>query len=712
MLISPHLTVSFIVAISCLASAFSTLFVTEGVGEVKKTVEMETKTPKTEESNVGDHVVVETIPFFTNVISKVEDAMNLTPLKVATIISAQHLIDSVNNIPVSGNLPQDNLNMLTNIVEEFNKTTQIIKLTAEYVNISSHYVLNSLNQLVKENCDKDYITTTMKSINANFLNIISNNVKVAVREITEKTAHREMTGTDVLVSSAYHIVQAFHEMTSQVMSLNIDNSKCDLPKTPQNSDEIIIIDLDKKSGSAKHDGKHQSIKKDKALHDNKPTFTFTNHVSLDDTLTMKNNDENTDLTIEINPHEPLTFNNKDKESANQQVEIPQSLRVAFLPETKTTEVGDNQDEFLKLGSKKYDDKLTKKNLQNHGLNDFLSINAENPKEGPSVGIFSSKDTENAENKKVQSESNKNDQQKLESLNVYYYPFKTVTLNSQNENHLPNYLQVPPIVNKHYIPQNLRTESKHDTHLQTLKEIIAPFKTFSLFGNSNFWNNKNMKPQQKQEDKKSEGSQTNFKNFDDTLTIENLNRQDLTEEVFSPEAFEQQGKYLSSGQKKSYVSNVNTIKSYPSTKWMLGGFKNGNLKHQRHHNHLNNKNKINYLDRELASSADGKITKTKLNVHDGSTVLMPWDKRFSGNQHASLKSQQEKPRLCSERVEPICGVDRKRTNFIIFINDCERMNHNILYKTNFLSENMDTCVGFLLKYSSGKPTKYVNIIPQK
>jgi len=263
----------------------------------------------------------------------------------------------------------------------------------------------------------------------------------------------------------------------------------------------------------------------------------------------------------------------------------------------------------------------------------------------------------------------------------------------------DYLKVPEDLKVNYPPQYYKT-------------VSTPFRTFSIFGNQNSGNKKDMK---EYISTKSEGSQTSIKNPDGSLTINDLNRQDLTVEVFSPEAF------MHTGKDESTVDL--TAINLPKAEFRTGNIKNRSPLKNNDRRRLNHKNsKVNILDRELASSAvdslsnvppmsyetgvktsRGRKTKnTKVNAQKSpSTVLTPWSKASPQFKSALYHKTETKHGSCGEKVEPVCGIDKHKNNFIIFSNDCQRKHHNEIYKTNYEWANMDACVGFLLRYSTGK-----------
>uniref|UniRef100_A0A1B6LN83 Uncharacterized protein n=1 Tax=Graphocephala atropunctata TaxID=36148 RepID=A0A1B6LN83_9HEMI len=333
----------FIVAagLLCHVSAFSTRFVVEEVGgpQVKgETTELKKEENNTVENQSTQTVEVKVIPIMTDSFIQTEDLLSMTPLKLVTAISAEHLLNAVRNIPLKGNSAQDILEMLGGVVKEINRTATIIKLTAEYVNVSSHYMMSALEQLNESNCEQDVLEESVKSLRKNFYKSIAEHVAASVKELFEKTREREMTGNDILISSAYHIVTSFQEMTTEVVSLTKEAyKKC---SSPRPSLEIFSTNVEQSNTShikpkdeiavevVPGQGKvHKSIKKDQAT--TKPEITAT-----------VDSQNNQDLTIEVFPPEVLMQNPGNGISKNQEKPI-QYLKVAHVPLLKTVSLFSN-----------------------------------------------------------------------------------------------------------------------------------------------------------------------------------------------------------------------------------------------------------------------------------------------------------------------------------------------------------------------------------
>ncbi|KAG8247592.1 hypothetical protein J6590_057883 [Homalodisca vitripennis] len=269
-------------------------------------------------------VEVKVMPIMTDSFIPTEDLLDMTPLKLVTVISAEHLLNAVRNIPLEGNSAQDILHMFSGVVKEINKTAAIIKLTAEYVNISSHYMMSALEQFNESNCDQSTFEESVKSLRKMFYKSIVEHIAKSVKELFEKTKQREITGNDMLISSAYHIVTSFQEMTNEVTTLAKEaNKKCNSspvsPKISLPSEDNLNTTQNKTTDEdiPTQGNVHRSIKKDQAT--NKPEISAIDN----------NSYNNQDLTIEVfSPEAFVQSKGIDKNSVTEKG--PENKPIQFI----------------------------------------------------------------------------------------------------------------------------------------------------------------------------------------------------------------------------------------------------------------------------------------------------------------------------------------------------------------------------------------------
>lgn len=597
-------------------------------------------------------IEMQVIPVVTDVFSQTEDLFNMTPLKLVAAISAQHLITTVKNIPLAGNSYKDSLDMLENVVKEFNKTAEIIKLTAKYVNISGHYILSTLKEFAEQSCDVKSLDEALKSVRENFLKTITDHALGAIKELNEKTRHREMSGSDILISSSYHIVSAFQEMTNQVLSLADESRKKCIGSA-------LSVDITPPSGEQKvqsifsfepipQQGKqHKSIKKDEAKSKTKNKITQTQFFKLqDETL---ENGNNQDLTVEYFPPETILRQNNAQLSnqigVGSLLKVPDDLSVEYIPLNNILSQQNNKNTVHTAELRK--DHVTEKESTNKNFEKFRNSPFSNVND-LTVEVFSPNTNLKVKNGKISNQKYKINKPK--DLRIGNFPIKTVYLFNSNNGSL---FEKPKELNdqKSSIPNK-----------------IEPFK-------------------------------------EPPVSPYNVNKHQFTVQIVSPETILQSTNNQLSNQKdtigESKVSGGLILANNPPKKVSL--FQNG-MSIPTPEDSFTRK-ATNNVDRELDSSLVDSLSNVPLfssemettninketfekDTSEKTSNLKPIMNIFDLFQD-SFNNENKKQTNCDDNLDPICGFNKINKNLMIFLNDCKREAYNGIYKTSKFCINTQT-----------------------
>lgn len=614
--------------------------------EVGKTpMEKEAKMTKMEKNDKIENkdniqgIEMEVIPIVTDVFTQPEDLFNMTPLKLVAAISAQHLITTVKNIPVTGNSYEDSLNMLENVVKEFNKTAEIIKLTAKYMNISGHYMLSTLKEFTKESCDVKSLDEALKSVRRSFLKTITKHAMEAVKELNEKTRQREISGSDILISSSYHIVSAFQEMTNKVLTLSEESrKKCKeplpridiTPPSGENSDvskqttqNIFSFQPIPQQGK-----QHKSIKKDQAKPKSEDKITQTTFSKQDQTLESANSQ---DLTVEFfSPETILKANNghlSTQIGSKNQLKLPEDVTVEYIP-----------------------------------LNSMFPQKMSN-------------------NNVLTETTNEQSTRKISKI-TKFEKFQDDILKNFNNQDLTVEVYSPG--SEPYRAQLLDQKGRIN-NLEGLKMELIPLKAI--------FNSKNALSSEKPKEKSDQNPSTNNKieiAHDPTTNGGDIKHK-FTVEVLSPKTII----YNQKNDISELNGHVDTPIDYnrPKTLPLLQNYKNSmQLDTPKEAGTVQKKSNI---DRELDSSAvdslsnvpmiSSEVEITDVNkdrLEKAVTEKLPSPKTeiFDLLQNPSQTQTMEETN-CYEQLEPVCGFDEKIKKLIIFLNDCKMEAHNKIYKTS-------------------------------